>query len=286
MRVSTVRALTASGLSPASASVCSSSPSRCSRNGSRSSGVEADLLEGEAELLAHRRGRVGVGDPAGRPDVVPHRQVRGGAAVGQAAALGQRDPLAAQGAAQLGDQARLAHARLADDPDHLAAALAGVGHGLGQRRQHGLATDEGAEGPRVEAVAAATVPAPARRRGGRSGRCRPRPPALRGARAGWRRRPAGRSPRWPGWPRARPARWSRSAALTVGPIAAGSASGVVAHAPDHDHPAVQAHADPDWRGGVLARQRALGQPPPERRGRPAPPAGRGPRGPPARPSGP
>ena len=117
-----MRALTASGVSPASASACSSAPSRCSRKGSRSSGSRPISSRAKRSFSLTVPARVGLGDPADRADVVPHRQVRGRAAVGQAAPLGQRDPLAAQGAAQLGDQARLAHARLADDADHLAAA--------------------------------------------------------------------------------------------------------------------------------------------------------------------
>ena len=57
-------------------------------------GIEADLVEREAELLPHRAARVALGDPAGRADVIPHRQVRGRTSVGQAAPLDQRDPLA------------------------------------------------------------------------------------------------------------------------------------------------------------------------------------------------
>ena len=82
--------------------------------------------------------------------MIPHRQVRGRTSVGQAAPLGQRDPLPAQRAAQLDDQARLAHAGLPDDADHLAAARARLRYGLLELGEHPLAADEAPEGPRLE----------------------------------------------------------------------------------------------------------------------------------------
>ena len=115
-------------------------------------GVQADLLEPEADLLDQGLGGVGIHDPAVRPDMVLHGEVRDGAAVDEAAPLEPRDRLTAQGPAKLVDESRLADPRLAHDADDLAAAPACLANGLGQRGHLALAPDETAERRRSQAL--------------------------------------------------------------------------------------------------------------------------------------
>src|SRR6185369_3119357 len=103
----------------------------------------AERGEGRADLLGRALGRVDVGDAAGGAQHVEDRQVRDRAAIGQTAAF-QPGGALTDVVADLEQQARLAHARLADNADHPTLALCDLSHQPPQRGRLSLAPDEAA----------------------------------------------------------------------------------------------------------------------------------------------
>ena len=127
-------------------------------------GVHADLLEAAADLLDDRLRAVRIDDPAVRAQDVEERQVRDGAAVGQAASLDVAD-VRPQGLAELVEQPALAEPRLADDADHLAAPGDGRVEAALQELEIVPAADEGREAARRPGLGALPAEEPEHRPG-------------------------------------------------------------------------------------------------------------------------
>ena len=122
------------------------------QQGHAGAGVDPQLGQAERGLGLDLGGRVAVRDAAVGAHDVGQRDVGDGRAVGEAAPLQHGEALGGQRAAQLGDDARLAHAGLADDAHDLAAAGCGLGHQLLKGGELALAADEASSGRRAEAL--------------------------------------------------------------------------------------------------------------------------------------
>ena len=105
------------------------------------------------------------------PQDVQHRQVGDGLPVGEAAPGEVRQSFPRQALAELIEQARLAHARFGDNPDHLSLTGLDLRQHLVQHRQLTLSADKPAQGTLPQAALPANAVA-----GGR-GVCRPLPGA-------------------------------------------------------------------------------------------------------------
>ena len=114
--------------------------------------VHSDLGQGGRHTGRHHVSVVARSDPAVVAQDVQHREVRDRASVREAAPLQKGDALARQAAAELVQQAGLAHPRLPDHADGAAPALTGVGEGLSQGSDLGRPTDEVAHRPGTEAL--------------------------------------------------------------------------------------------------------------------------------------
>ena len=106
--------------------------------------IRADRGEAPLDLRGDRRLRVPVLDAEQPPEQVDQRVERHGPAEGQAVPLVPRG-LAADPPAQLGEQARLAHARLRHEERHLPLPAARALEGLEQEAQLPLPSHEGRE---------------------------------------------------------------------------------------------------------------------------------------------
>ncbi len=92
--------------------------------------------------------RVAVADPEIALQEIDHGQVAGGLAVRHRACFQHEPALRARGAHQLEDEARLAHARLADDGRHLPTALPGLLQRAMELCELGVAAHEPGEAAR------------------------------------------------------------------------------------------------------------------------------------------
>ncbi len=130
-------------------------------------GVDADLAQARAHLGHDGGRRVRLGDAAVLADDLEHRQIGHRLAVGRAVALEPRDAAAAQPAAELPQEAGLAHAGLSHHAHHLPAPGLRAREQFLQVLELALAADQRGErrpGGRVEARAARPQPEHAIRR--------------------------------------------------------------------------------------------------------------------------
>ena len=194
-RVSKVRCLTASGAEVVGRPVVAETH-HLQQQGHAGARVDPQLGEPEGGLGLDLGGRVAVRDAAVGAHDVGQRDVGDGRAVGEAAPLQHGEALGGQRAAQLGDDARLAHAGLGDDAHDLAAAGGGLGHQLLKGGELALASDEASSGRRAEALQG-RAPRPEPQHAVRDHGLGPAADRRRGrsARSGRTRPPAGRSRR-------------------------------------------------------------------------------------------
>ena len=141
-RISNAFSLTVSGLESAGEPSTFLISNRWRRTGPSWSGSIPTACETRTNFVGDRIGCICLANPPIAAQQIERQQVRDLRAVGQAAAFDPEDAPLAELPAKLGEEPRLADTGLADDADHLAAAVFDLPHKVVQDREFTLAVDK------------------------------------------------------------------------------------------------------------------------------------------------
>src|SRR6516162_213310 len=110
--------------------------------------IHPDRLEPRTNFVGNRVGCIRFANPPIAAQQIEGEQVRDLCAIGKAAALDPEDAPLANLLAKLGQESRLADTGLADDADHLAAAVFNLPQEAVQDREFALAVDKNSHASR------------------------------------------------------------------------------------------------------------------------------------------